>query len=99
MEDGNVKEIIIVMGGDWGGIRVDKEYIDFIKCFIGKIVINDINYNLFNVFFEVCREFELVKRIINFDIMFNVCIFLEIREIFKRMYLGKDLKFVEFVII
>lgn len=89
MEDGNFKEFIKVIGGDWGGIRVDREYFDFIKCLIGEVVINDFNKNLLNVFFEVCREFELVKRIIKlkFDIKLNVCVFFEIREMYKRLYL------------
>lgn len=43
MENGNIKEFIKVIGGDWGGIRVDGEYIDLIKCFIGRIVIDDFN--------------------------------------------------------
>lgn len=97
MEDGNVKEIITATGGDWGGTRVDKEYIDFIKCLIGKTATNDINHNSPNVFFEACREFESAKRTINPDIMFNVRIPSEIRETFKRTHSGKDLKSVEFV--
>lgn len=97
MENCNVKEIIGATGGDWGGTRVDKEYIDFIKCLIGKPATNDINNYSPNVFFEACKEFESAKRTINPDIMFNARIPLEIRETFKRTHSGKDLKSVDFV--
>lgn len=39
MEDSKIKEFIKVIGGSWGGIWVDGEYIDFIKCLIGEMVI------------------------------------------------------------
>lgn len=41
--DGKVKEIIRPTGGNWGGTRVDEEYIDLIKCLIGETAIKDIN--------------------------------------------------------
>lgn len=101
MEDRNVREFIKVMGGNWGGRRVDEEYMDFIKCLIGEIIINEFSKSVLNVFFEVFREFELIKRIINlnFDIKFSVCIFLQIGEMYEKMYQGKDLKLVKFVLI
>lgn len=42
-------------------MRVDKEYMDFIKCMIGEEVIKCIKESNFGVFLEVCREFEKVR--------------------------------------
>lgn len=58
MEDGNVKELIKATGGNWGGTRVDEEYMDFIKCLIGETTTKEISKNASSVFFEACREFE-----------------------------------------
>lgn len=99
MDDGYVQELIKATGGDWGGTRVDGEYIDLIKCLIGETVTNDINKNAPNAFFEACREFEAAKRTIKpkSDIKFNVRVPLEIRETYKRLHPGRDLKSVESV--
>lgn len=99
IEDGNVKELIKATGGDWGGTRVDGEYIDFIKCLIGETVTNDINKNEPNVFFEACREFESAKRTIKpkSDIKFNVRIPSQIPETYEKTHPGKDLKSVKSV--
>lgn len=36
LEDGHVRELIKATGGNWGGTRVDEEYMDFIKSIIGE---------------------------------------------------------------
>lgn len=97
--DGNVKELIRPTGGNWGGTRVDEEYIDLIKCLIGETATNDINQNASNVFFEACREFESAKRTIKpkSDTKFNVRIPMQIGEIYMRTYPGKDLRSVDSV--
>lgn len=99
MEDGNVKELIKATGGDWGGTRVDGEYIDLIKCLIGRTATDDLNQNAPNVFFEACREFESAKRTIKpkSDITFNVRIPSDIGETYTRTHSGKNLKSVEYV--
>lgn len=99
MEDGNVKELIKATGGNWGGTRVDEEYIDFVKCLIGETATQDIIKNAPNVFFEVCREFESAKRTIKpkSDLKFNVRIPTQIGETYMRTHHGKDLKSVESV--
>lgn len=99
MEDGNVKELIKATGGNWGGTRVDGEYIDLIKCLIGETATKDINQNASNVFFEACREFESAKRTTKpkSDIKFNVRIPSQIGETYMRLHPGKDLKSVESV--
>lgn len=99
MENGNIKELIKATGGDWGGTRVDGEYIDLIKCLIGRTATDDLNQNAPNVFFEACREFESAKRTIKpkSDITFNVRIPSDIGETYTRTHSGKNLKSVEYV--
>lgn len=99
MEDGNVKELIKATGGDWGGTRVDGEYIDFIKCLIGRTATDEITQNAPNVLFEACREFESAKRSIKpkSDIKFNVRIPIQIGETYMKTHPGRDLKSVEAV--
>lgn len=97
MEDGNVQELIKATGDDWGGTRVDEEYIDFIKSLIGETVTKELGEDAPSVFFEACKEFESVKRTIqpNSDITFNVRIPMQIRETYMKMHSGKDLKSVK----
>ena len=54
LNDGTVREIIKSNGGNWGGTRVDGEYLDFIKCLLGELVTQGIEQNEPLVFFEVC---------------------------------------------
>lgn len=97
--DGNVKEIIRPTGGNWGGTRVDEEYIDLIKCLIGETATKDINQNASSAFFEATREFESAKRTIKpkSDTKFNVRIPIQIGEIYMRTYPGRDLRSVDSV--
>lgn len=97
--DGKVKEIIRPTGGNWGGTRVDEEYIDLIKCLIGETAIKDINQNASSAFFEASREFESAKRTIKpkSDTKFNVRIPIQIGEIYMKTYPGKDLRSVDSV--
>lgn len=99
MEDGNVKELIKATGGNWGGTRVDEEYMDFIKCLIGETTTKEISKNASSVFFEACREFESAKRTIKptSDIRFSVRIPTQIGEMYMKMHPGKDLKSIKSV--
>ena len=74
LNDGNVREIIKSNGRNRGGTSVDREYLDFIKCFIGESVTQITQQNEPNLFFEVCRNFETAKRTIKpqSDMKFNV---------------------------
>lgn len=100
-EDGYVKEFIKFIGGSWGGIKVDEEYMDFFKCFIGDDMIKYIDENFFNLLFEVRRDFESVKYIIklNFDKKINVRFFVKIVEIYMILYFDKDLRVKDIVLI
>lgn len=51
LEDDHVKELIKATGGNWGGTKVDEEYMDFIKCLIGEDTTKYIDENLPSVFF------------------------------------------------
>lgn len=97
MENGNVKELIKATGGNWGGTRVDEEYLDFIKCLIGEAATSDINQSTADGFFEACRDFESAKRTIKpkSDLKFNVRVPLNIRETYKKTHSGKELTSVE----
>lgn len=99
MKDGYVRELIKATGGNWGGTRVDGEYIDLIKCLIGESTTEELSKTASNVFFEASREFELVKRTIqpNSDIKFSVRIPSQIRESYMETHPGKDLKSVKSV--
>lgn len=99
-EDGYVGEFIKVIGGNWGSLMVDEEYLDFFKKFIGEIVIICFNFNILEVFFKVFREFEKVKFKINFEFgkKVRVRFFYYIREVYKKVYFGKKLKFEESVL-
>lgn len=100
MEDGNVRELIKATGGNWGGTRVDEEYMDFIKCLIGETTTKELGENAPNVFFEASREFELVKRTIkpNSDIKFSVRIPSQMGETYMKTHPAKDLKSVKSVL-
>lgn len=79
---------------------VDEEYLVFLKKFIGEIVIILINFKILEVFFKVFREFEKVKFKINFEFgkKVRVRFFYYIREVYKKVYFGKKLKFEESVL-
>lgn len=94
IEDGRVKELITANGGNWGGTRVDAEYMDFIKCLIGNSAVQYIQQNAPHIFFEACREFENAKRSImhESDMKFNVRIPSQLVETYSRVNKGKTLK-------
>lgn len=100
MEDGNVRELIKATGGNWGGTRVDEEYMNFIKCLIGETTTKELSKNAANVFFEASREFELVKRTIkpNSDIKFTVRIPSQMGETYMKIHRAKYLKSVKSVL-
>lgn len=97
LEDGHVKEIIKATGCNWGGTRVDLEYMDFIKSIIGKDTTKHIEESKPDVFFETCREFEDAKRRIkpNSDITFTVRIPCSIGKEYKQVNGGTSLRSIE----
>ncbi|XP_078341045.1 heat shock 70 kDa protein 12A-like isoform X2 [Crassostrea virginica] len=94
LNDGTVREIIKSNGGSWGGTSVDREYLDFIKCLVSRLVTQSIEQNEPQVFFEVCREFETAKRTIKpqSDMKFNVRIPSQLGEAYANLNPGRDLK-------
>uniref|UniRef100_K1RKH3 Heat shock 70 kDa protein 12B n=1 Tax=Magallana gigas TaxID=29159 RepID=K1RKH3_MAGGI len=100
LEDGHVEELIKATGGNWGGTKVDEEYMDFIKRLIGENTAKYIDENIPSVFFEACREFEMAKRTIkpNSDGKFNVRIPSQIGETYSLVHCGRELKSVKTVI-
>lgn len=100
IEDGQVRELIKPNGGNWGGTRVDGEYMDFIKCLIGKDATKCINKRAQNIFFETCREFEMAKRTIKpqSDIKFRVRIPFKLGRTYAKVYPGENLRSKETVL-
>lgn len=94
LEDGHVRELIKATGGNWGGTRVDEEYIDFIKNIIGVNTTKFINQNKPSIFFEACKDFEIAKRVIkpNSDMKFTVRFPPYIEEAYKIMTPHENLK-------
>lgn len=99
LEDDHVKELIKATGGNWGGTKVDEEYMDFIKRLIGEDTARYIDENTPSVFFESCREFEMAKRTIkpNSDGKFNVRIPSQFGETYSLIHCGRELKSVKTV--
>lgn len=97
LEDGHVRELIKATGGNWGGTRVDEEYMDFIKSIIGEDATKHIEESKPDVFFEACREFEMAKRRIKpmSDNKFTVKIPLCIGEEYTNYNEGKSLNLLE----
>lgn len=97
LEDGHVRELIKATGGNWGGSRVDEEYMDFIKSIIGEEATKHIEESKPDVFFEACREFEMAKRRIKpmSDNKFTVKIPLCIGEEYTNYNEGKSLNLLE----
>ena len=82
-----MRELLAANGGNWGGTRVDEEYLDFIRCFIGDSVTASLKQSKSHVFFEVSRDFENVKRSIkpHSDNMFTTRIPFEFFEEYQKL--------------
>ncbi|XP_056001684.1 heat shock 70 kDa protein 12A-like [Ostrea edulis] len=91
LEDHHVIELIRATGGDWGGTSVDESYMNFIKCIIGDSVTDKIVQDQSNVFYEICREFEIAKRRIrpDSDTRFTVKIPSELSTTYKTVTDGE----------
>lgn len=100
VQNGCLRELLAASGGNWGGTKVDEEYLDFIKCFIGDSVTESIEQSKSYVFYEVSRDFENVKRSIkpHSDKMFTTRMPFEISEEYERINPGRKFKSIEVVL-
>ena len=55
-------------GGKWGGIYVDESFFNFLKSFFTENFINHIQVKCPTSWFEVCKQFEYLKRKVKPDI-------------------------------
>lgn len=62
VEGNNIKEIYYVIGGFWGGLIVNKEFMVFLESLIGKDVLEELKKNYKLVWLDLERDVEVKKR-------------------------------------
>lgn len=67
VEGNNIKEIYYVIGGFWGGLIVNKEFMVFLESLIGKDVFEELKKNYKLVWLDLERDVEVKKRNISGD--------------------------------
>ena len=76
--DGTLKELRAASGGPWGGIGVDKSYIDWLTQMFGKEAMERLKRESICDYFDILRDFEYKKRSITPDttglITLRVCV-------------------------
>ncbi|WAR14058.1 HS12A-like protein [Mya arenaria] len=86
--DGTLKEIHKASGGPWGGIYVDKKYMEMINKLFGENALTDLRKTDMNDYFDITREFEYKKR--SFDTVKTKQFFLRIsaslRDLVEKYY-------------
>ncbi|XP_062591250.1 heat shock 70 kDa protein 12A-like isoform X3 [Saccostrea cucullata] len=66
-EDGKMKTIYKVCGGDWGGTNVDERFLHFISDLLGPEVIETLKNECRSEYLEFLRTFEFKKRTMDVD--------------------------------
>ncbi|XP_062614580.1 heat shock 70 kDa protein 12A-like [Saccostrea cucullata] len=94
LENGKVKEILKASGGDWGGTKVDENYIDFVENIVGENVMRKIKREKRSLLYEISREFEIAKRALKpgSTSKVNVRVPSELSDIYESVYRGKSLR-------
>lgn len=64
MKDGSLKEIHKASGGSWGGVEVDKAYIQMLTNVLGETVVEKFKENHVGDYLDLLRDFETKKRTI-----------------------------------
>lgn len=67
VEDNMLEELLFVSGGLWGGKFVDDVFMKFFWDFVGEKVMDLLKEKSMEDYVEICRMFEIKKRIILFD--------------------------------
>ena len=66
-KDGDIKQIYMSNGGDWGGIKVDQTFDEFLLDIVGMKTLDRFRNEDMVDYFNLCREFEVKKRGIHPD--------------------------------
>lgn len=67
VEDNILEELLFVSGGLWGGKFVDDVFMKFFCDFVGDKIMDMLKEKSMEDYVEICRMFEIKKRIILFD--------------------------------
>ncbi|XP_061186870.1 heat shock 70 kDa protein 12A-like [Saccostrea echinata] len=94
LKNGKVKEILKASGGNWGGTKVDENYMDFVKSMVGETVMRKIRKERRSLLYEISREFEIAKRTVKpgSTVKVNVRIPSDLSDIYESVYPGKSLR-------
>ncbi|XP_053378815.1 heat shock 70 kDa protein 12A-like isoform X1 [Mercenaria mercenaria] len=60
--DGNLRELCWASGGDWGGTKVDEEFLRMLEGLMGKAAVERFKRECMADLFDLLRQFEMVKR-------------------------------------
>ncbi|XP_053378817.1 heat shock 70 kDa protein 12B-like isoform X3 [Mercenaria mercenaria] len=60
--DGNLRELCWASGGDWGGTKVDEEFLRMLEGLMGKAAVERFKRECMADLFDLLRQFETVKR-------------------------------------
>lgn len=60
--DGNIKQIYMANGGDWGGVKVDQAFDEFMLDIVGMETMDKFRNEDKAEYLSLCREFEVKKR-------------------------------------
>ncbi|XP_052076812.1 heat shock 70 kDa protein 12B-like isoform X5 [Mytilus californianus] len=60
--DGNIKQIYMANGGDWGGVKVDQAFEEFLTDIVGMETMEEFRKEDKEEYLSLCREFEMKKR-------------------------------------
>ncbi|KAL3879879.1 hypothetical protein ACJMK2_032156 [Sinanodonta woodiana] len=93
LSDGKLKELHKASGGAWGGTQVDEAYRQFLISLVGNPVFHRFQVQHKEDYLDICREFEIKKRVIAPDNDNKVAIRLPsfLKEIFEDES-GEDLR-------
>lgn len=65
LPNGTLRELVKASGGDWGGTQVDKRFIGMLTDVLGRETMVRFQNECLNDVFDLLREFETAKRLIN----------------------------------
>ncbi|CAG2194321.1 unnamed protein product [Mytilus edulis] len=66
-DDGDIKQIYMANGGDWGGTKVDEAFDEFLTEIVGSDTVDKFRKDDKVDYLGLCREFEVKKRSIRPD--------------------------------
>ncbi|CAG2190341.1 unnamed protein product [Mytilus edulis] len=66
-DDGDIKQIYMANGGDWGGTKVDEAFYEFLTEIVGSDTVDKFRKEDKVDYLGLCREFEVKKRSIRPD--------------------------------